>query len=60
MGPAALITGFLARGKAAENPNEYGGEKFALIGMITGGVGILAFIVFAVLWYFSNALVSGA
>lgn len=60
MGPAAMITGYLARGKVNENPTQYGGEKFALIGMITGAIGILAFILFTVFWYFSNALVSGA
>lgn len=60
MGPAAMITGYLARGKVNENPTQYGGEKFALIGMITGAIGILVFILFAVFWYFSNALVSGA
>jgi hypothetical protein len=41
LGPLGLILGMKARGNAAENPNEYGGEKLALIGMITGGIGTL-------------------
>lgn len=44
-GPAGLITGYMARSKAAENPNEYGGETLALVGMITGFVGIIFFII---------------
>jgi len=43
-GPAALITGFMARGKIAEDPKQYGGGTFALIGMITGIVGTILFI----------------
>ena len=47
-GPAGLITGFLARKKAAESPQEYGGEKLALIGMITGALGIVFFILLVI------------
>lgn len=48
LGTAALILGFIARGKAKDNPDEYGGEKFALIGMITGALGIVLSIVIIV------------
>lgn len=41
MGPAGIVTGFLARKKIAENPSQYGGDKFALIGMITGVIGFI-------------------
>ncbi len=56
VGPIGIITGFLARKKAAENPAEYGGEKFALIGMITGGVGILFWIILLVVQVFFGFL----
>ncbi len=38
-GPAAIIVGFKARGKANSNPTEFGGGTLALIGMIAGGIG---------------------
>lgn len=39
--PVALVTGFMARKKAEENPNEYGGSGLALAGIITGAIGSL-------------------
>lgn len=39
--PVAVVLGFMARKKARENPNEYGGEGLALAGMIVGGIGTL-------------------
>ncbi len=50
--PAALIVGFLARKKAAENPNEYGGSGLALAGMIMGGIGTLLFLLVIVYFVF--------
>jgi len=49
-GPVAIITGFMARGKIAENPNEFGGGMLALVGMITGAVGTILFIVVMIAW----------
>jgi hypothetical protein len=49
-GPVGLITGWMARKRAAENPAEYGGETLALIGMITGALGTL--ILLGVIAYF--------
>lgn len=49
VGPIGIVTGFMARGKVAENPNQYGGEKFALIGMITGAIGVLIWIILVIL-----------
>lgn len=40
-GIPALITGFMAKNKAEQNPVEFGGRGMALAGMITGGIGIV-------------------
>lgn len=42
--PVALVTGFMARKKALQNPNEFGGSGFALAGIITGAIGTLLFV----------------
>ena len=42
IGLAAVVTGFIAKSKADNNPNEYGGRTFALIGI---GIGALTTIV---------------
>jgi len=39
--PVAVVLGFMARKKAKENPNEFGGEGLALAGMIVGAIGTL-------------------
>lgn len=56
--PVAVVTGFMARKKAEENPNEYGGSELALAGIITGAIGTLLlvlvviyiFVIFAALF----------
>ncbi len=48
-GPIGLITGYMARGKIAENPAEFGGGTFALIGMITGAIGTVLFVIVLIL-----------
>ena len=40
-GIAALVTGFMAKSKAEQNPNEYGGRGLALGGIITGAISLL-------------------
>jgi hypothetical protein len=40
-GPAALIVGYIAKGKADAEPNNFGGRGLALGGMITGAIGTL-------------------
>jgi hypothetical protein len=50
IGPIALITGFMARKRATQNPTEYGGETLALIGIITGALGTL--LLLAIVAYF--------
>lgn len=52
LGPAGIVTGYLARKNIAENPNLYGGDKFALIGMITGVAGFLIGVGLIILSYF--------
>lgn len=47
----ALVTGFMARSKAAQNPNEFGGAGLAMGGMITGGIGILLSVVVIILYF---------
>ncbi|HMS39900.1 MAG TPA: DUF4190 domain-containing protein [Pyrinomonadaceae bacterium] len=36
--PVGLVTGYMARKKAQENPQQFGGEGLALAGMIIGGI----------------------
>jgi len=52
--PIALVTGFLARRKAAEKPSEYGGGGLALAGIITGAIGtiLLLFVVLYIVFVF--------
>lgn len=54
-GPAAVITGFMARGKANNDPEAYGGGGLALVGMILGVIGTILFIVLIVLQFFLGA-----
>jgi hypothetical protein len=38
---AAVITGFMARGKANSNPSMYGGGTLAMVGIVTGALGLI-------------------
>jgi hypothetical protein len=49
-GIAAVITGYLARKKIAEDPVNLTGGMLALIGMICGGTGTALFFVFLILY----------
>lgn len=56
-GPAAIVTGFLAKGKADNEPAIYGGRGMALAGLITGVIGTLlgiALVVLQLLGAFAN------
>jgi len=44
----AVITGFMARGKANNNPAQYGGAGLALGGLITGVLGLLGSVIVAI------------
>ena len=55
-GPVALVTGFMARGKIGEDPGTYGGGTLAMVGMILGVVGIILFLILAVVQFFMGGL----
>ena len=52
VGIAAVIMGFIAKGKADSNPNEYGGRGLALGGIITGGISFVLGILIWILYFF--------
>lgn len=55
-GPAGAIMGFIAKKKAGEDPANYGGRTFALVGMITGVVGFLIGIALIIMQIFFGVL----
>jgi hypothetical protein len=55
-GPAGAIMGFLAKKKADEDPANYGGRTFALVGMITGVIGFIIGIAVIILQIFFGVL----
>lgn len=55
-GPIAIVLGFIAKKKAAEDQTNYGGDGLALGGMITGGVGTLIGIVVIVIQIFFGGI----
>lgn len=50
-GIGAIITGFIARKKAKENPSEYGGEGIALAGIIIGALSTILSIGFLIIYF---------
>ena len=48
----AIVTGFMARGKASGDPVNYGGGGLAVAGLITGVLGLLAGIAYLVFVFF--------
>lgn len=50
-GIPAIIVGFLARKKEAENPNAYGGGTLAMIGMILGVLSVITSFILIVLYF---------
>ncbi len=55
-GPAGLIMGFIAKKKADEDPAHFGGRTYALVGMGTGALGIVLFIILIILQIFFGVL----
>ena len=55
-GIAAVVTGFIAKNKAEQNPNEYGGRGFALGGIILGGISLLFGVILLVLHFVFGVL----
>lgn len=50
LSPAALITGFIALAQNKKDPQKYGGRGFALAGTITGGVFLVLYLIFILLY----------
>lgn len=55
-GIPAIIVGFIARNKEAENPNAYGGSGLAMAGMILGVLSVITFIILIILQFFFGIL----
>ncbi|MEQ1924112.1 MAG: DUF4190 domain-containing protein, partial [Pyrinomonadaceae bacterium] len=55
-GPIGVILGFMAKKKADEDPANFGGRTFALVGMITGALGFVIGIVLIILQIFFGVL----
>ncbi len=52
LGPVALITGFIGMKNVNSNPDKFDGKTLAIVGMIAGGIGLVAsllMLIFAVL-----------
>lgn len=54
-GIAAVVMGFIARGKATSDPANYGGAGLAMGGMITGGVSVVIGIIVSILYLLGYA-----
>ena len=55
-GIAAVVMGYLAKGKADANPSEYGGRGLAVGGMITGIISIILGVIVVILYLFTGIL----
>ena len=55
-GVIAIIVGFIARNKALSDPENYGGAKYAMIGMVLGGISIVLGIVLVIAWFLLGGL----
>jgi hypothetical protein len=52
----AIITGFIARSKAAKDPAHYGGIPLAMTGIVTGLLGVVIGVVWLIFLFFFNGL----
>ena len=55
-GPVAIVLGFIAKKKIAEDPTNYGGDGLAMGGMVTGGIGTLIGIAAIIIQVFFGGL----
>ncbi len=55
-GIPAIIVGYIARNKEAENPNAYAGSNLALIGMVLGGLSVVTFVILLIIQLFFGGL----
>lgn len=53
----AVITGFMARGKANSDPANYGGAGLALGGLITGALGLVGGVILWIVYFFYFAAI---
>lgn len=54
---AALILGFMAKGKASSNPAQYGGAGLALGGIISGALGLVGGVIVWIIYIFYFAAI---
>jgi len=54
---AAVITGFMARGKANSDPANYGGAGLALGGLITGALGLIGSVILWIVYFIYAAAI---
>ncbi|MCU0240025.1 MAG: DUF4190 domain-containing protein [Pyrinomonadaceae bacterium] len=57
-GPVAIVTGWMAKNKADENPGEFGGRGLALAGFITGIIGSILLVLVIIYYIFVIGLVA--
>jgi len=50
LSPAALITGFISLAQSKKDPNAYGGKPFAIAGISIGGVFLLLYLIFIIIY----------
>ena len=50
LAPAALITGFIALSQIKKDPSKYTGRGLAIGGMATGGVFLVFYVLFIIIW----------
>ena len=55
-GPIGIILGFMAKKKADEDPANFGGRTFAIVGMVTGALGFVIGVVLIILQIFFGVL----
>ncbi len=47
----AIVTGFMARSKATQDPAQYGGAGLGMAGIITGALGLVGGIIFLIVYF---------
>ncbi len=50
LGPAALVTGFIALSQIKKDPTKYGGRGFAIGGIVTGTVFLCIYILIMIIY----------
>jgi hypothetical protein len=50
LGPAALVTGFIALSQMKKDPSQYGGRGLAIGGIVTGSIFLCLYVLILVIW----------